>query len=365
MIEILRRRIRKLRPAIGHAGVDGLLIVDPKNVSYLTGFLGEDSWALIAGRQTVLLTDSRYIEQARQECPSCRIVLRKTTLTDSVAQVVARSRGLRVLGVEPGISVELFGLLRKKVSARLKPVGGLAEGLRQIKDDGEVRRIRRASATAWEALAEVLPKIRPGVTESAVAGMIEYAIRLRGMKSSFDPIVGFGPNGSRNHHQPGDRKLRTNDTILIDFGAKGQGYICDLTRSFAVGKPSARYRKAWRAVHDAQQKGIGMIVPGADTQAIDVAIRKVIADSGFPIFGHGSGHGIGLAVHEGPFLSPIRKGQLQPGQVLTIEPGIYLPGEFGIRIEDDIRVTENGHEVVSRDRRHGFSGDSLVILKAR
>jgi Xaa-Pro aminopeptidase len=365
MSEILQQRIRKLRKSIGHAGIDGLLVVDPNNVSYLTGFLGQDSWALVTGRQTLLLTDSRYIEQARQECPSCRIVLRKTTLTDSVAQVVARSRGLRLLGVEPGISVEIYGLLRKKVAVRLKPVGGLTETLRQIKDAGEVRRIRNAARAAWEAMAEVLPRIRPGVTESAVAGMIEYAVRLRGMKSSFDPIVCFGPNGSRNHHQPGDRKLKANDTILIDFGSKGQGYICDLTRSFAVGKPSARYRKAWQAVYDAQQKGIGMIAPGADTQAIDKAIRKVIADSGFPVFGHGSGHGIGLAVHEGPFLSPIRKGTLQAGQVLTIEPGIYLPGEFGIRIEDDIRVTEKGHEVVSRDTRHGFSGDSLVILNPR
>lgn len=365
MIEILQQRIRKLREAIRRAGLDGLLIVDPKNVSYLTGFLGEDSWALVTGRQTVLLTDSRYIEQARQECPSCRIVLRKTTLSDSVAQVVDRGRGLRLLGVEPGISVELFGLLRKKVSARIKPVGGLTEGLRQIKDPREVRRICRAARAAWDALAEVLPRIRPGVSESAVAGMIEYAIRLRGMKSSFDPIVCFGPNGSRNHHQPGGRKLKINDTILIDFGAKWQGYICDLTRSFAVGKPSARYRRAWQAVYDAQQKGIGMIAPGVDTRAIDAAIRKVIADSGFPVFGHGSGHGIGLAVHEGPFLSPIRKGKLQAGQILTIEPGIYLPGEFGIRIEDDIRVTEKGHEVVSYDSRHGFSGDCLQILKPR
>lgn len=364
MIEILQQRIRKLREAIRHAGIDGLLIVDPKNVSYLTGFLGEDSWGLVTSRQTVLLTDSRYIEQARQECPLCRIVLRKTTLTDSVAQVVAHSRGFRVLGVEPGISVEVFGLLRKKVSSRIKPVGGLAEGLRQIKDSGEVRLIRRAADTAWAALAEILPRIRPGVSESALAGMIEYAIRLRGMKSSFDPIVCFGPNGSRNHHQPGERKLKVRDTILIDFGAKGNGYICDLTRSFAVGEPSRRYRKAWQAVFDAQQKGIGMIRPGTDTQAIDTAIRKVIADSGFPVYGHGSGHGIGLAVHEGPFLSPIRKGKLLAGQILTIEPGIYLPGEFGIRIEDDILVTEEGHTVLSGDSRYGFSAGSLRILQS-
>ncbi|NLH17912.1 MAG: aminopeptidase P family protein [Phycisphaerae bacterium] len=361
----LRRRVWDLRRRIQKAGIDGLLVVDPKNVTYLTGFLGEDSWLLVTDRKTILLTDSRYIEQARQECPSCRIVLRKTTLTDSVAQVASRAGGLRILGVEPGISVDLFRSLRNRVSLRLRPVGGLTEGLRQIKDSGEVRFIRRAADTAWAALAEVLPKIRSGVTESAVAGMIEYAIRQRGLKSSFDPIVCFGPNGSRNHHQPGQRKLKGRDTILIDFGAKGNGYICDLTRSFAVGEPSQRYRRAWQTVFDAQQKGIGMICPGTDTQAIDAAIRKVIADNGFPVYGHGSGHGIGLAVHEGPFLSPIRKGQLLAGQILTIEPGIYLPGEFGIRIEDDILVTEEGHKVLSRDSRFGFSADSLRILKIR
>ncbi len=361
----LQLRIRDLRQRIQRTELDGLLTVDPKNVSYLTGFLGEDSWALITGRQTILLTDSRYIEQARQECPACKILLRKTTLSDSVAEAVFRSRGLRRLGIEPGISVEIFRVLRKKLSCRLKPVGGLVEELRQVKNRDEIGRIRRAAITAWDALAEVLPRIRPGVTENAVAGMIEYAIRLRSMKSSFDPIVCFGPNGSRNHHQPGPRKLKTNDTILIDFGAKGDGYICDLTRSFAIGEPSRRYRAAWKAVFDAQQKGIEMIHPGADTQAIDGAIRKVIADSGFPVYGHGSGHGIGLAVHELPFLSPIRKGKLRSGQVLTIEPGIYLPGEFGIRIEDNILVTEDGAQILSFDDRHGFSEGTLRILRSR
>lgn len=364
-MEILRQRIRKLRAKIAVAGVDGLLVIDPKNVSYLTGFLGEDSWALVTSRKTILLTDSRYLEQARQECPLCRFVMRNPTLIDSLAQLVSAGLKPGILAVEPGVSLEIFKLLQKKVPTRFKAIGGLTESLRQFKDLGEIHRIRHAAITAWHALAEVLPRIQPGVSESAVAGMIEYEIRLRGMKSSFDPIVCFGPNGSRNHHQPGNRKLRTPDTILIDFGAKGDGYICDLTRSFALGEPRVRYRRAWQAVFDAQQKGISMIRPGADMQAIDAAIRKVIADSGFPVFGHGSGHGIGLAVHEHPFLSPARKGKLQASQILTIEPGIYLPGEFGIRIEDNILVTEDGYEIISKDSNHGFSRDSLQILNVR
>ncbi len=360
--KIFSGRIRRLRRRIASEGLDGLIILDPCNVTYLSGFLGHDSWFWVSRHRTALLTDSRYIEQARKECPCCRIVLRKTTLADTVSELIGRNRDIRRVGIESSTSVETFAVLKKKLSVRISAVGGLVEPIRQIKNSGEIQYLRRAARGAWQALSVVIPSIRPGISESEIAGLLEYEIRRLGMRSSFEPIVCFGPNGSRNHHQPSLRRLRIRDTILIDFGARLAGYGSDLTRSFAIGKPTTRYRRAWQAVYAAQQKAIDMIRPGADTQKIDAAIRTVIQESGFPVFGHGSGHGIGLAVHEGPFLSPTRTGTLSAGQVITIEPGIYLPGIFGIRIEDDIHVTESGREILSQDDRFGFSDGTLMVL---
>jgi Xaa-Pro aminopeptidase len=317
MIEILQQRIRKLRQAIGHAGIDGLLIVDPNNVSYLTGFLGQDSWALIAGRQTLLLTDSRYIEQARQECPSCRTSWRRPPWPPALRMSCPRS------GVCLGVERNLGRDLRAGKSLCGSNLSGVTEALRQIKDamsppDSAMRQMRRGMPR---------PRSCPDSARrrcSWRSGMIEHAIRLRGMKAA-DLIVCFGPNGSRNHHQPG-RKLKANDTILIDLAQKDRA-TSRLTRSFAVGNLGP-VSVGLAGVYDAQQKGIGMIAPAP--QAIDAAIRKVIADSGFPP-GHGSATVSGLPSTRA-VLPPIRKGNCtRPGP--DHRAGIYLPGEFGIRIE--------------------------------
>jgi len=191
-------------------------------------------------------------------------------------------------------------------------------------------------------------------------------MRMRGARPGFDTIIAFGPNGSRNHHQPSGRKLRAQDTILIDFGVSIDGYTCDITRSFGWGRVSDEYRRAWEAVFAAQQAAIAKLRDGVPAVEVDAAAREAIQRSGFPVYGHGTGHGLGLEVHEMPYLTPLdKKTRLKAGQVITIEPGIYLPGRFGIRLEDDVLITETGAEVLTPDRRPGYSRGSLQILKGR
>ncbi len=195
--------------------------------------------------------------------------------------------------------------------------------------------------------------------------MLDFQIRKRGGRISFETIVAFGPNGSRNHHLPGQRKLRSNDTILIDFGAKVNGYISDITRSFAFGKASRLYEKVYYAVADSERAAIAKIRAGVKLVDIDAEARRVIAEHGLPVYGHGTGHGIGLVIHEAPFISKVSRGTLQAGQVVTVEPGVYLPGKFGVRIEDDILVTETGCKVISKDSRFGFSNGKMPVLRSR
>jgi Xaa-Pro aminopeptidase len=226
------------------------------------------------------------------------------------------------------------------------------EPVRSVKDQSELAAIRTAASISTRALRQTLPYIKPGVTESELAGMLDFQIRKLWARNSFETIVAFGPNASRPHHQPGRRKLKKKDTILIDFGARYKGYCSDITRCFALGGMTALYRKVYDVVEQAQAASIRAIKPGVKLTQVDAAARRVIEESGLPVYGHGTGHGFGLQIHETPFLKPQAKGKLEAGQVLTIEPGIYMPGKLGVRIEDDILVTETGHKILTRQCPH-------------
>jgi Xaa-Pro aminopeptidase len=180
-----------------------------------------------------------------------------------------------------------------------------------------------------------------------LAGLLDLEMRRQGAKVGFETIVAFGPNGSRPHHQPSERELAPRDSILIDFGARYQGYCCDITRTFPLGQPKAAFRRAYEVVAQAQAAAIGSARAGATLVDVDGAARKVIRDSGLPVYGHGTGHGFGLEIHEVPFLKPDAKGELKAGQVITIEPGVYLPGQLGVRIEDDILITATGCQILT------------------
>jgi Xaa-Pro aminopeptidase len=350
--KVIARRIRKVRRRMDKKKIRFLLVTSPANVTYITGFLGEDSWAAVVNGRVYLLTDSRYTEQAQKECPSCKIIDRAGPMADAVAELVKKLKSIRTVAVENSVSMADFELLKKTVKARFRTAAGIIETVRSIKDQSEIATIKYAASISAKALAQTLPHIKPGISESELAGMLDFQIRKLGARNSFETIVAFGPNGSRPHHQPGKRKLKQKDAILIDFGAKYKGYCSDITRCFVIGGITDFYKKVYDLVEQAQAAAIKAIKPGVKITQVDAAARKVIEKAGLPVYGHGTGHGFGLQIHEDPFLKPDGKGKLKAGQVLTIEPGIYMPGKLGIRIEDDILVTETGYKILTHKCPH-------------
>ncbi len=359
-----KKRLKAVGRQIRARNLDCMIVMSPENVTYLTGFMGHDSWVVIIGRRTILVTDSRYTEQARGECVGCRIVERNGVITEAVAKIIGRSKSVRTVGVEKTTTLQLLAVLKKHIKLRFKPVGQLVESIRRTKDAGEIKLIAAAARTSWQALDMTLRQLRAGITESEAAGLLEFQMRKLGVVASFETIMAFGANGSRNHHQPGRRKLRKNDTILIDFGAGIGGYCSDMTRCFVFGKCTRSYEKAYYGVLAAQQAAIGKIRAGVDLKEIDSTARSVLAGAGLAVYGHGTGHGLGLQIHEDPFMSKIAKGALMAGDVVTIEPGVYIPGKFGVRMEDDVLVTETGCRILSTDRRFGFSDGKMPVLKS-
>lgn len=346
-VETIKHRARRIRAELGKRRVDSLVLTKPVNVTYLTGFSGQDSWAMVTQGSVYLLTDSRYTEQAQKECQRTTIVERKDPLPQSAGKLLRRLKSVRSAGIESSTPIAAYRGLRKSLNGRLKIADGVVEAFRQTKDRSEIRTIAAAAVMAARALEKVRRSLRAGITESELAGLLDLEIRRQGATTSFETIVAFGANASRPHHQPTQRRLRQRDTILIDFGARHKGYCCDITRCFALGKPRAAYRKACDVVEQAQAAAIGAAKAGAELTAVDAAARNVIRQSGLPVYGHGTGHGLGLEIHEDPFLKEQAKGRLQAGQVITIEPGIYIPGKLGVRIEDDILITEDGGRILT------------------
>lgn len=346
---IMKKRIKAIRQKLAENGIDCLIITKPANVTYTTAFRGDDSWAVITARDVCLLTDSRYVEQAQKECLACRVICHNVSLSKAAAELLKKLKSVRTMAVEKSVSVADFELLKKNVNVRLKTVAGVIETVRSCKDGSEIAAIKKAAQIAAKALEKTLGYIRAGITENELAGMLNFQIRKLGAANSFDTIVAFGPNASRPHHRPTQRKLKRRDTVLIDFGVKYEVYCCDITRCFAVGGPTILYKKVYDAVQKAQTAAIKMIKPGADITSIDAVARDVIRKNALPVYGHGTGHGLGLEIHELPYLKAKGKDELKAGQVITVEPGVYIPGKLGIRIEDDILVTKTGCQILTRD----------------
>jgi len=342
-----RKRIRAIRLELKSKGGYCLVVTKEANVTYVTGFTGGDSWAVLTPRTVCLVTDSRYTEQAKSECTGCRIIERKDSMAGQVARLLGVGKPTGTILLESSTSVAEFEQLRRNAGRRVRAVSNVVESIRTIKDAGEVAAIGSAVAIAAKAMERVRPEIHGGVTENELAGRLELEIRRLAGQVAFETIVAFGANGARPHHRPTGRRLRKNDTVLIDFGVRYKGCCCDLTRCFAVGRSSALFNRVYKAVEQAQQAAIAKVRAGAVISEVDAAARAVIRDYGLPVYGHGTGHGLGLEVHELPIISGKTKGVLRAGQVLTIEPGVYIPGKLGVRIEDDILVTQTGCRVLS------------------
>lgn len=338
---------RKIRQKLSKADIDCLLVTKTANVSYVTGFLGEDSWAAVTKNNVYLLTDSRYTEQAGKKCPVCKVIERKGVMTKAVGELIKKLKAVNTVAVENSISLADFRALKKDVAGRVKTSAGIVESVRIIKEADEIAAISEAGRIAGKAFKKCVLNVKTGITENELAGVLDFEIRKLGAQNSFESIVAFGANASRPHHKPTQKRLKKNDSVLIDWGVKYKGYCCDMTRSFAVGKVSSLYKKVYEVVRQGKMAAIKMVKAGVEKAVVDAAAREVIEESGLEVYGHGTGHGLGLEVHEGPIVAAKSKGNLLAGMVLTIEPGIYIPGKLGVRIEDDILVTETGCKVLT------------------
>jgi Xaa-Pro aminopeptidase len=345
-------RRQKLRRQLKQEGLDALLVTNFKNVTYLTGFTGDDSYLLVGKQGDVLISDQRYTTQLEEECPGLELAIRGpgSKMLEFTAKVLEKSKSTR-LGIEgDSITVGVRDALAKALpKVELVPTSGWVEELRSIKDKEEIDRTRRACDQARRAFEVVRAKLTPEMTELQIAAELEYQARQFGAKGlSFEAIVAVGPRAALPHARPTTRRIGESDFTLIDWGVNEGLYMSDLTRMVPTAKISPKLRKLYGVVLKAQLAGIEAIRPGATCEEVDRAARSVIEKAGYgKEFGHGLGHGVGLEIHEAPRLAQGQTRELKPGMIITVEPGIYFPGWGGIRIEDDILVTRNGHEVLT------------------
>ncbi|MGE5191981.1 MAG: M24 family metallopeptidase [Deltaproteobacteria bacterium] len=348
----LERR-QKLLHHLKNKPVEALLVSNETNVSYLTGFTGDSSYLLIGKGICTLISDGRYTTQIGQECPGMEVYIRPQTETVVVAAAkVVRKAKLRKLGVESDhLTLASFEKL-KDVAKGIEPclLSGMIEELRQIKDADEVAQIRVAIRQAEKGFEVLRAQLTGEMTELQAAHLLEQAMRQFGaVVASFPPIVAVGARAALPHARPTTGLISASDFVLVDWGASAaSGYKSDLTRILVTGKISPKLEKVYRVVLKAQQAGIKAIRPGARCCDVDSAARRVIEEAGFgKQFSHGLGHGIGLNIHEAPRFSAAFETRLKPGMVVTVEPGIYMEGWGGVRIEDDCLVTRQGAEVLT------------------
>lgn len=344
-------RCRRVGDALADVPADALLVTNPVDVSYLSGFTGEDSWLVVGKGKGVVISDGRFLEEVELECPDFTATIRRGSLVDALAKVVHRKR-VTTLGYDPAyVSVALLSDLRRGLKGvRLVRAPKVVSMLRVVKDRHEVMAIRRAVRVAeagWKAMRR---RLRMGMTEHDVAAELEHQMRRAGADGrAFPTIVAINAHAARPHAKPGRRQLKPGAVLLVDFGARVEGYVSDLTRVLFAARIAPRARAVYNVVRAAQAAAIDVVRPGIGVREVDAAARLVIRKAGYAKeFGHGLGHGIGREVHEQPRLGPRGvTGCLEPGMVVTIEPGIYLRGRFGIRLEDDVLVTAKGRECLS------------------
>ncbi|MGI6343834.1 MAG: M24 family metallopeptidase [Bacillota bacterium] len=351
-------KLDRLREGLSQAEIDALLVMRPENRRYISGFRGSSAFIIVGRQGAWLLTDFRYIEQAREQCPEFTVIRHGVPWMASLQELLT-DNGIEKLGFEKDyLTYGQYEGLSQALETQLVPVSGLVEKLRRIKDEAEVASMQRAADIAEAAFAEILPQIRPGRTERDIALDLEIAMRRRGAEGMAFPIIAAsGPRSCLPHGAPTDRVLEQGDFLTLDFGARVDGYCSDMTRTVVLGEPDAKQREIYDIVLKAQLAAQAAVKPGLLGKQLDQIARDIISAAGYgENFGHGLGHGVGLMVHEGPGAGSRSEDVLEPGMVVTVEPGIYLPGWGGVRIEDMVLVTEDGH------RNFNHSSKELIIL---
>ena len=331
----------RLAALVAERGLDRMLVTDLVNVGYLTGFGGTNGACVCGGDARVFLTDFRYTERAAAEVEGWEVVTAKDDWLGEIASHLAGRTGFE----DHKMAVRTLAKLEEKLSegVELEGAGGTVEKLRRVKDEAELAAIAAASELADDVWRWSLDRGLAGRTELDVARAAEARMRDLGAEPSFPAIVAAGPNGAQPHAAPGEREIGRGELVVFDMGAKLDGYCSDGTRTFATGEPGERAREVYELVRQAQGAALAAVAPGARGEDVDRVARDLIAAGGHgERFGHGLGHGVGLEVHEEPRVSQRSEDVLATGEVVTIEPGVYLPGELGVRIEDLVVVTDDG-----------------------
>ena len=347
---VRRARLRKLRKALDARGCDAVLITNSVDIRWLAPFHGDDSWAYVDRKHFVIISDFRFEEDLASVAGIADVHIRKGSIVDAAANLItgARPRALAVQAER--LSIATRDALAKRVGARrLRPQPSVFEPLRAIKDELEIAAIRKALALQQRAFNTVVRGLKPGMREIEIAATLEHAMRSLGAQgASFPTIIAAGANGSRPHHEPTRKTLRAGRPLLIDWGARASEYCGDLTRTITFGAWPRPLGDVYKIVLEAQRAGIEAIKPGVPCCEVDRAARSVIERAGYgERFGHSLGHGVGLDVHESPRLASTSDTPLHKGMVVTIEPGVYLPGVGGVRIEDVALVGASGPTLLS------------------
>ncbi|EOZ5808483.1 M24 family metallopeptidase [Enterococcus hirae] len=351
-------RVEKLRKKIQEENLDSFLITSPYNLRYLTNFTGTTGLAVITLEKAFFITDFRYTEQAAAQAQGFEIIKNVGSIFEEVADLVQKE-GLRELGFEETtVSFLEYSVLEEIIDAQLIPISGMIEELREIKDEEEIAIIEKACSIADLAYDHILKMIQPGMTEIEVANQLDFYMRSLGASGvSFETIVASGLRSAMPHGVASKKIIEQGDLITIDFGCYYEGYVSDMTRTFAIGDPGEQLKEIYQIVLEAQLAVLEVAKPGVTGKQLDAVARDYITKHGYgEAFGHSTGHGIGLEIHEGPNVSVRAEKQFVPGNIITDEPGIYLPGIGGVRIEDDLLITSDGNRVLTH------SPKELIIL---
>jgi Xaa-Pro aminopeptidase len=348
--------LAKLKALIKAQGLDAYLITDTIHGYYLSGFTGTNCWLLItAEAQNYFITDFRYREQARAEVTGFELVIQEQSAFQTLGQLIKQA-GMKKIGVDQDeLTLAVYTRLNEEITdGTLVPLPNPAKKIRRVKSAEELQLINKAVEIADKAFIHILDYLRPGITEKEVAFELEFFMRrLGGTRNAFETIVASGERAALPHGVASNKVMDAGEMVVLDFGTVYQGYHSDLTRTVFLGEPDARAEEIYRVVLEAQDRALKHIQPGMRSSEVDLLARQIISDAGYgDFFGHGLGHGVGLAIHEEPSLSPRDETILEPGMIVTVEPGIYLPGWGGIRIEDMVFLSPGGCEILTRSPKN-------------
>ncbi|MCB2292371.1 Xaa-Pro peptidase family protein [Clostridium algoriphilum] len=349
-----KERILKLRDSMKAKDIDAVLLVGDPNRNYLSGFTGNESYSVITENKAFFITDSRFTEQAKQQVKNYEILEHSKNLPDFLGELV-KDNNIKRLGFEEDIlSFSDYSLYKSKVQCEFVPIEKIIETIRTIKDESELKLIKKAAQIADEAFGHLLKFIKSGMTEREIGLELEFKMKKLGAQElSFPSIIASGVRSSLPHGQATDKVVNEGEFLTLDFGCVYKGYCSDMTRTIVIGKPSEKMVEIYNTVLEAQKLALRTFKPNIPATSVDKIARDYIEDKGYgEYFGHSLGHGVGREIHEAPTVGYGNKQLLQSGMVVTDEPGIYIPGFGGVRIEDLLVITENGSEVLSNSPKH-------------